>query len=124
MTTDNARNTSQPETGPGPVADVPPARLPAVRDRVTSPGLTARARLAAAWLGWHGLELAGVGIPLALAVTVDGTWAVPAGVIAAAWATHEIQLTRRHRTPGGGTASPPGNSANTEEPSGKDRDHD
>ncbi|SMC99056.1 hypothetical protein [Kibdelosporangium aridum] len=118
MTADNARHINRQ---PDPAVEPRSSTAPAVVGRVTSP---AASRRVAAWLGWHGLELVGVGVPLALAVMVDGWWAVLAGVVGAGWASHEIQLARRHRSHRAETQKPLGDSGNDVELSGKDRDHD
>jgi hypothetical protein len=76
-----------------------------------------------AWLGWHVLELAGVGVPLGLAVTVDGWFAVLAVAAGAGWTGHEIQLARRHRALRTTPAHAPTSlltSASTRDSTGKD----
>lgn len=50
----------------------------------------------AAWLRWHVVELACIGVPVFLAVTVWAWIAVLAGPAAVAWAIHELKLSR-HR---------------------------
>lgn len=49
------------------------------------------------WIGWHLAELAGVTVPVVLAGTVDGWWAVLAVPPAAVWTAHELRLRRRRR---------------------------
>lgn len=49
------------------------------------------------WLGWHLAELLGVGVPVALAVTVSVWWLALAAVTGAAWAAHELRVARRRR---------------------------
>lgn len=49
------------------------------------------------WVGWHLIELTGVGVPLVLAVT-ESVWCGLIGVlIGALWAVHEVRVSRRHR---------------------------
>jgi hypothetical protein len=92
------------------------------------PGLPAvvrarHGRRIVAWLGWHVLELAGVGVPLGLALTVDGWWAVLAVAAGVGWTGHELQLARRHRalrTDPTRTSTSLLTSTNTSEPTGKD----
>lgn len=46
------------------------------------------------WLRWHAVELAGVGVPVALALAISAWFvllAVPAAVL---WASHEVRQTR------------------------------
>jgi hypothetical protein len=49
------------------------------------------------WIGWHLLELVGVGVPAALAVTVSVWWVLLAVPVGAPWAVHEIRIARRSR---------------------------
>ncbi|MEV4317098.1 hypothetical protein [Actinocrispum sp. NPDC049592] len=49
------------------------------------------------WLGWHVIELAGVGVPGVLAVTSNGWWAVLAVGAGAGWVSHELRLARARR---------------------------
>jgi hypothetical protein len=49
------------------------------------------------WVGWHLLELVGVGVPLALALTVSLWWVLLAALVGALWAVHEIRLARHTR---------------------------
>lgn len=53
---------------------------------------------AVTWIGWHIAELAAIGLPLLLAVTVSW-WLAGLSVLAgAAWAVHEVTTRRRTRT--------------------------
>jgi hypothetical protein len=52
---------------------------------------------AVAWVGWHLAEIAGVTVPLVLALTVTAWLAVVSVLVAGAWAAHEIRLHRRRR---------------------------
>lgn len=56
---------------------------------------SARADRVVSWIGWHLVELTGVGVPAVLAVTTHPVWAVPAGLVAAGWVVHEVRRTRR-----------------------------
>ncbi|GAA4323275.1 hypothetical protein GCM10023178_35480 [Actinomadura luteofluorescens] len=49
------------------------------------------------WVRWHLVELAGVGAPLGLAVTVSWWFAVLAAGAASAWAAQEARQAHRHR---------------------------
>jgi hypothetical protein len=49
------------------------------------------------WIGWHLLELVGVGVPAALAVTVSVWWGLLSVLAGALWAVHEIRIARRGR---------------------------
>lgn len=50
------------------------------------------------WVAWHAAELAALGVPAVLAVTVSAWfWAVVV-VAGAAWAVHEVRQQRRRRT--------------------------
>lgn len=49
------------------------------------------------WVRWHLVELAGVGAPLVLAVTVSWWFAVLAAGAAGAWAAQENRQAHRHR---------------------------
>ena len=59
----------------------------------------------AEWLRWHALELAGIGVPLALAVAVSVWFAVLAAPVAGLWAAHEIRQARRRALPPGRRAA-------------------
>jgi hypothetical protein len=65
-----------------------------------------RTDVAVAWVGWHLGELAGVGVPLLLAATVSGWFALLAAVVAAAWVAHEITHTRTQRAARRATEQP------------------
>jgi hypothetical protein len=63
------------------------------------PTTTPRTRTDAAvhWLGWHLGELAAVGLPLVLAVTVTWWFGLLALLIGAGWAAHEARQVRAQR---------------------------
>lgn len=64
-------------------------------DRQPAPTRTDQA---VTWVGWHIAELAAIGLPLLLAVTVSW-WLAGLSVLAgAAWAVHEVTTRRRTRT--------------------------
>jgi hypothetical protein len=98
--------TTHNATHPTPHPGQDPDRRPTPPPNPVRPGLAGTppgtvspsGRRVAAWMGWHVLELTGVSVPLALAVTTNGWWAVLAGAVGAGWAGHEVQLARRHRT--------------------------
>lgn len=88
---------------------VTPTAGPHGTDRVVVRGArvgvgSARVDRVVSWIGWHLVELAGVGVPAVLAVTAHPVWAVPAGLVAVGWVVHEVRRTRR----GARTASAPG----------------
>lgn len=56
----------------------------------TTGGEPSRTDRAVSWVGWHLGELAGIGAPLVLAVTVSPWWAALSGVVAAGWIAHEV----------------------------------
>ncbi|SFJ91173.1 hypothetical protein SAMN05421835_110177 [Amycolatopsis sacchari] len=68
--------------------------LAAVYAHTTEP---TRATRAISWAGWHLGEIAGVTVPLGLALTVwDGFYAF-SGVAAVCWAVHEVRLQLKQR---------------------------
>ncbi|MTD57814.1 hypothetical protein [Amycolatopsis pithecellobii] len=68
--------------------------LAAIYDHTTNPTRTASA---ISWAGWHLGEVAGVTVPLGLALTVwDGFYAF-SGLAAACWAAHEVRLYLKQR---------------------------
>jgi len=56
-----------------------------------------RGERAADWIGWHLIELAAVGVPAVLAVTVAVWLACLSAVAALAWTAAEIRATRTAR---------------------------
>ncbi|MBP2330622.1 hypothetical protein JOF56_011007 [Kibdelosporangium banguiense] len=112
--TDNATRPEREPWQPDPHPLALPTPAAVVPDR--------QGRRIVAWLGWHVLELAGVGVPLGLAVTVDGWFAVLALAAGAGWTGHEIQLARRHRAlrPGTAHARKSLTSTNAPDSTGKD----
>lgn len=54
-----------------------------------------RADAAIRWVGWHFVELAGVGVPLVLAATNNTWWLMAAALSGSAWGAHEWRLARR-----------------------------
>lgn len=110
---------STPEHTPNPTGAVPAdaageletrqARDVAIYTNATDP---TRTTSAVSWLGWHVGELAGVIVPLGLAVTAwDGFYAV-SGLAALAWAAHEVRLHQRKKT--ARTTNPHGSPGSTE----------
>lgn len=57
---------------------------------------TGRADAAIRWVGWHLVELAGVGVPLVLAATNSTWWLMVAALSGSAWGAHEWRLARHH----------------------------
>ncbi|WP_433465357.1 hypothetical protein [Spirillospora sp. CA-128828] len=49
------------------------------------------------WVRWHLVELAGVGVPLGLAVTTTWWFVLLAAGVAAVWAAQETRQARTHR---------------------------
>lgn len=78
--------TPAPDAGDGVVARVPG----------TAPRDAGRSSQVVTWIGWHLGELAAVGVPAVLAVSVHPLWAVPAAVVAGTWAAHEVRAARRN----------------------------
>jgi hypothetical protein len=58
------------------------------------PAGPARTELVCRWIGWHLAELAGIGVPLLLAVTVSAWFTTVSALVALLWAVHEY---RTHR---------------------------
>jgi hypothetical protein len=56
-----------------------------------------RTDVAIAWVGWHLGELTAVSVPLVLAATVSGWFALLALLIAAGWVAHEVAHARSQR---------------------------
>ena len=54
-----------------------------------------RGTRAASWIAWHAGELAAVGIPAGLALTVSGWIWLVAAVTAGTWAVHEARQIRQ-----------------------------
>lgn len=68
--------------------------LAALYDHASNPTRTTGA---ISWAGWHLGEIAGVAVPLGLALTVwDGFYAL-SGLAAACWAAHEVRLFFKQR---------------------------
>jgi len=77
--------------GQEPVRRTPPSfggGVPPVPD-------ASQAGSVAAWLGWHAAELAGVGVPLALALAVSWWFVVLMLPAAGLWIAQEARPTRR-----------------------------
>lgn len=74
---------------PEPTTPPDPER-PVVRSPRPDPSTTRTTRVVT-WIGWHLAELVGVAVPLVLALVVWVWFAVPAGVVAVAWAAHEYR---------------------------------
>ncbi|TDB72530.1 hypothetical protein E1264_41840 [Actinomadura sp. KC216] len=51
----------------------------------------------AAWVRWHLVELAGVGVPLGLAVATSWWFVLLAAGVAGVWAAQETRQAHRHR---------------------------
>jgi hypothetical protein len=69
------------------------------------------------WIGWHLLELVGVGVPAALAFTVSLWWGLLSVLAGALWAVHETRIARRGRAlaPTGRPGLPTDSPARTED---------
>lgn len=88
--------------------------LATLYQHATNPTRTTRV---ISWAGWHLGELAGVTLPLGLALTAwDGFYAV-SGLAALAWAVHEYRLHRKDRAIRATRPAPTGNT-----PPGSDED--
>lgn len=75
-------------------------------DNPDMPGLPPRSARAAAWVGWHVAELAGVMVPAVFAVSVT-PWAwLVSGVVGVAWVAHEVQRVRHNAAVQEGTDCP------------------
>lgn len=51
-----------------------------------------------AWVGWHAVELAALGVPVGLAITVSAWFWALAVLAGAGWVVHEIRQHRRVQT--------------------------
>lgn len=75
-------------------AHVPPPSFGG--DPPHTPAVSQAASPVATWIRWHVVELACIGTPIVLAVTVWAWIAVLVAPAAVAWAAHELRLSR-HR---------------------------
>jgi hypothetical protein len=62
-----------------------------------APAEVSSARRAAAWLGWHTIELGLLSGSVALATVVDGWFLALTAAIGGGWAAHELRIARLQR---------------------------